>query len=214
MINHKIVKIKRSKKYSDRFIIYLDNKSVLRVSEDAFVLNPLKVGDLLSRSDIKELDNKMNLHKAKDAAYRLLSYRMRSIAELNKRLKEKGYNNLEIDSVISYLIELDYLNDEVFGKAFVLEKVKSKKIGPVALRFEVAQHNLPIELLDKLLDSIYNEYPINDLIIFHLNKKNILKNMSLSKKDVNRLNNFLKRKGFYWDSIKTVYKEWGILISN
>ena len=99
MINHKIVKIKRSKKYSDRFIIYLDNKSVLRVSEDAFVLNPLKVGDLLSRSDIKELDNKMNLHKAKDAAYRLLSYRMRSIAELNKRLKEKGYNNLEIDSV-------------------------------------------------------------------------------------------------------------------
>jgi regulatory protein len=214
MINHKIVKIKRSKKYSDRFIIYLDNKSVLRVSEDAFVLNPLKVGDLLSRSDIKELDNKMNLHKAKDAAYRLLSYRMRSIAELNKRLKEKGYNNLEIDSVISYLIELDYLNDEVFGKAFVREKVKSKKIGPVALRFEVAQHNLPIELLDKLLESIYNEYPINDLIMFHLNKKNILKNMTLSKKDANRLNNFLKRKGFYWDSIKTVYKEWGILISN
>ena len=214
MINHKIVKIKRSKKYSDRFIIYLDNKSVLRVSEDAFVLNPLKVGDLLSRSDIKELDNKMNLHKAKDAAYRLLSYRMRSIAELNKRLKEKGYNNLEIDSVISYLIELDYLNDEVFGKAFVREKVKSKKIGPVALRFEVVQHNLPIELLDKLFESIYNEYPINDLIMFHLNKKNILKNMSLSKKDVNRLNNFLKRKGFYWDSIKTVYKEWGILISN
>ena len=97
---------------------------------------------------------------------------------------------------------------------FFISKVKSKKIGPVALRFEVAQHNLPIELLDKLLDSIYNEYPINDLIIFHLNKKNILKNMTLSKKDVNRLNNFLKRKGFYWDSIKTVYKEWGILISN
>ena len=59
MINHKIVKIKRSKKKLDRFIIYLNNKSVLRVSEDAFILNPLKVGDLLSESDIKELDDKI-----------------------------------------------------------------------------------------------------------------------------------------------------------
>ena len=33
----------------------------------------------------------------------------------------------------------------------------------------------------------------------------------LNKKDKNRLNNFLKRKGFYWDSIVSVYSEWGIL---
>ena len=52
MINHKIVKIKRSKNYSDRFIIYFENKSVLRVSEDAFVLKAMKVGDLLSDSDL------------------------------------------------------------------------------------------------------------------------------------------------------------------
>ena len=110
MINHKIVKIKRSKKKSDRFIIYLKNKSVLRVSEDAFILNPLKVGDLLSESDIKELDDKMNLHEAKDAAYRLLSYRMRSVSELRNRLAQKGYSDLEIENVLKHLIELNYLN--------------------------------------------------------------------------------------------------------
>ena len=211
MINHKIVKIKRSKKKSDRFIIYLNNKSVLRVSEDAFVLNPLKVGDLLSESDIKELDDKMNLHEAKDAAYRLLSYRMRSVSELRNRLTQKGYSDLEIENVVKHLIELNYLNDEDFGKAFVREKVKNKKIGPVALRSELAQHKLANNLLNKLIDDIYDEYPINDLIAFHLNKRKILKNIALSKNDHNRLNNFLKRKGFYWDSIMSVYTEWGIL---
>ena len=211
MINHKIVKIKRSKKKSDRFIIYLNNKSVLRVSEDAFILNPLKVGDLLSESDIKELVDKMNLHEAKDAAYRLLSYRMRSVSELRNRLAQKGYNDLEIENVVNHLIELNYLNDEDFGKAFVREKVKNKKIGPIALRSEVAQHNLTNDLLNKLIDHIYNEYPINDLIAFHLNKRKISKNIALSKNDHNRLNNFLKRKGFYWDSIMSVYTEWGIL---
>ena len=211
MIKHKIVKIKRSKKKSDRFIIYLNNKSVLRVSEDAFILNPLKVGDLLSESDIKELVDKMNLHEAKDAAYRLLSYRMRSVSELRNRLAQKGYNDLEIENVVKHLIELNYLNDEDFGKAFVREKVKNKKIGPIALRSEVAQHNLTNDLLNKLIDHIYNEYPINDLIAFHLNKRKISKNIPLSKNDHNRLNNFLKRKGFYWDSIMSVYTEWGIL---
>ena len=211
MINHKIVKIKRSKKHSDRFIIYFENKSVLRVSEDAFVLNPMKVGDLLSDSNIKELDDEMNLHEAKEAAYRLLSYRMRSIAELSKRLIQKGFNVVETEFVVNHLMELNYLNDEDFGKAFVLEKVKSKKIGPVALKAEVAQHKLSNDLLNKLIDDIYEKYPINDLIIFHLNKRKILKNTVLSKNDHNRLNNFLKRKGFYWDNIMAVYNEWGIL---
>ena len=63
----------------------------------------------------------------------------------------------------------------------------------------------------KLIDDIYEKYPINDLIIFHLNKRKILKNTVLSKNDHNRLNNFLKRKGFYWDNIMAVYNEWGIL---
>ena len=153
----------------------------------------------------------MNLHEAKDAAYRLLSYRMRSVSELRNRLAQKGYNDLEIENVVNHLIELNYLNDEDFGKAFVREKVKNKKIGPVALRSEVSQHKLTNDLLNKLIDDIYDEYPINDLIAFHLNKRKISKNIALSKNDHNRLNNFLKRKGFYWDSIMSVYTEWGIL---
>ena len=211
MRNHKIVKIKRSKRYTDRIIIHLDNKSVFRVSEDAFVLNPMKIGDLISDTDINVLNDKMKLHEAKDAAYRLLGFRMRSIAELSNRLREKGYDNLEIDYVVDYLSNLNYLNDKDFGKAFVLEKVKTKRIGPLALRSEVSQHKLPLELLNKLIDDIYQQYSINDLISFHLVKRKIVKNTVLSKKDQNRLNNYLKRKGFYWDSILEVYNEWGIL---
>ena len=211
MRNHKIVKIKRSKRYTDRIIIHLDNKSVFRVSEDAFVLNPMKIGDLISDTDINVLNDKTKLREAKDAAYRLLGFRMRSIAELSNRLREKGYDNLEIDYVVDYLSNLNYLNDKDFGKAFVLEKVKTKRIGPLALRSEVSQHKLPLELLNKLIDEIYQQYSISDLISFHLVKRKIVKNTVLSKKNQNRLNNYLKRKGFYWDSILEVYNEWGIL---
>ena len=71
-VNHKIIKINRSKRYSDRIIITLDNKSVFRVPEDAFVLSPLNVGDMVSINDINKYDKKMRIQEAKDASYRLL----------------------------------------------------------------------------------------------------------------------------------------------
>ena len=127
-MNHKILKIKRSKRYSDRIIIILDNKSVFRIPEDAFILNPLHVGDEISSKDIKKFDKKMRFKEAKDSAYRLLSYRMRSVSEMKKRLKDKSFSTDEIESTIGHLLKLNYLNDQEFCRAFSNEKVKLKKI--------------------------------------------------------------------------------------
>jgi len=44
MANRKIIKIKRSARYSDRIIIILDDKSVFRVPEDVFILNITTAG--------------------------------------------------------------------------------------------------------------------------------------------------------------------------
>ena len=41
--NLKVVKIKRSTKYSDRIIITFENKNILRVPENVFVLDPIKM---------------------------------------------------------------------------------------------------------------------------------------------------------------------------
>ena len=211
MANHKIVNIKRSTKYSDRFIIYLDNKSVFKVTEDAFVLNPLIEGDTVSSKEIESYGKEMRFQEARDAGYRLLGFRMRSIAEMRNRLREKSFDIVEIDHVINHMLELKYLDDEAFGKAFVREKVKNKKIGPRALRSEIFPHKLPKELLEKLVNEIYEEFNVRDLIVAHLNKRKIQKHRSINNKDQKRLNNFLARKGFSWDSISDVYQEWGLI---
>ena len=126
-MNHKILKIKRSKRYSDRIIIILDNKSVFRIPEDAFILNPLHVGDEISSKDIKKFDKKMRFKEAKDSAYRLLSYRMRSVSEMKKRLKDKSFSSYEIENTIDHLLKVNYLNDQEFCRASSNEKVKLKK---------------------------------------------------------------------------------------
>jgi len=211
MKKRKILSIKRSTRYNDRIIVKLDDKSVFRVPEDAFVLNPLHVGEIVTLDEIEDYDVKMRLQEAKDAAFKLLSFRMRSIAEMRKRLKEKSFSQIEIDHVIDKLTKLNYLNDVEFGKAFVKEKIKNKKIGPKAIKSELFPHQLSPDFVDELIESVYKKYKINDLITFHLKRKKIKKNTQMNKSDLSRLNNYLLRKGFEWDNINGLYVEWGLI---
>tara|TARA_Y100000817_G_scaffold38103_1_gene26221 strand:- start:945 stop:1580 length:636 start_codon:yes stop_codon:yes gene_type:complete len=211
MKKRKILSIKRSTRYNDRIIVKLDDKSVFRVPEDAFVLNPLHVGQTVTLDEIENYDVKMRLQEAKDAAFKLLSFRMRSIAEMRKRLNEKSFSQIEIDHVIDKLTKLNYLNDVEFGKAFVKEKIKNKKIGPKAIKSELFPHQLSPDFVDELIESVYKKYKINDLITFHLKRKKIKKNTQMNKSDLSRLNNYLLRKGFEWDNINGLYVEWGLI---
>ena len=211
MKKRKILSIKRSTRYNDRIIVKLDDKSVFRVPEDAFVLNPLHVGQTVTLDEIENYDVKMRLQEAKDAAFKLLSFRMRSIAEMRKRLNEKSFSQIEIDHVIDKLTKLNYLNDVEFGKAFVKEKIKNKKIGPKAIKSELFPHQLSPDFVDELIESVYKKYKINDLITFHLKRKKIKKNAQMKKSDLSRLNNYLLRKGFEWDNINGLYVEWGLI---
>ena len=211
MKKRKILSIKRSTRYNDRIIVKLDDKSVFRVPEDAFVLNPLHVGQTVTLDEIENYDVKMRLQEAKDAAFKLLSFRMRSIAEMRKRLKEKSFSQIEIKHVIDKLTKLNYLNDVEFGKAFVKEKIKNKKIGPKAIKSELFPHQLSPDFVDELIESVYKKYKINDLITFHLKRKKIKKNAQMNKSDLSRLNNYLLRKGFEWDNINGLYVEWGLI---
>ena len=211
MKKRKILSIKRSTRYNDRIIVKLDDKSVFRVPEDAFVLNPFHIGETVTLDEIENYDVKMRLQEAKDAAFKLLSFRMRSIAEMRKRLKEKSFSQIEIDHVIDKLTKLNYLNDVEFGKAFVKEKIKNKKIGPKAIKSELFPHQLSSDFVDELIESVYKKYKINDLITFHLKRKKIKKNTQMNKSDLSRLNNYLLRKGFEWDNINGLYVEWGLI---
>ena len=112
---------------------------------------------------------------------------------------------------LSELIKLDYLNDTSFAKIFINEKIKNKKIGPKALRSELFPHQLSSELIEKLIKKAYEKNEINKLISYHLNRKKVNRRDKLKKSEFSRLNNYLLRKGFEWDSINNVYHEWDLI---
>ena len=209
--SRKVIKVKRSTKYNDRIIITFENKSLLKVPEDAFLLHPIKIGDSISHKDIKKYDKKMRLQEAKDKAFRLLSYRMRSVGEIKKRLREKSFLLDEIDTTIAHLKKLNYLNDLEFARAFAKEKVKLKMIGPLLLQSQLFKYHIDASLIDQVLSEIYDQIDPHSLIEMHLEKKSITKSNIFDNNQKKKLNDYLSRKGFTWAQINEVCAEWGLI---
>ena len=61
-----------------------------------------------------ELEKK-ELVRAKNTAYRYLSYRPRSYAEVEKKLRHQEFGEALVNAVLSDLVRLGYLNDEKFA---------------------------------------------------------------------------------------------------
>jgi len=178
------------------------------MSEDVFVSANLAVGNEVDELYLVDLEQKENDRKAFYSALTLLNYRMRSTAELRKRLIQKEYYHDTIDRVIEKLNEKKFLNDETFARAFINDKINNRLLGPVALRRELFPHKLDNELIEKLLLKAYEETPEIELVERLLLKRRINEGQKLTQKEKNRLINFLQRRGHTWGVINSVLNKW------
>jgi len=141
------------------------------------------------------------LSKAKESALVYLSYRDRSIAEMNQRLSKKGYPAEVIETVVHNLKKVDLLNDERFALSFSRYKVEDKSWGPEKLRFELYVKGIDKELAEDVLNRIYEKYSQNDLIQKLISKR--LKNQQeVNRAEMKKQIDYLKRRGFRWDVIR------------
>ena len=122
-LQRKIIAIKRKGQKRPKRLITFTDKSVFEISEDVFISIALEIGSEVDDEYLVELEEKENMHQALHAALSLLNYRMRSTAELYKRLTEKGYNPDIVERVIEKLNEKKFLDDEAFARAFMIKSI-------------------------------------------------------------------------------------------
>lgn len=212
MPKRKIVDITPQVRNPKRKTLVFDDGSVFGISEDVFILYNFKVGDKIdddfyNRIFVDELKSKVY-----NSALRLLGYRMRSINELKGRLLEKEYPEKLVNETIDKLLEMGYLNDAEFAKAFANDKVNNKKIGPIALRKEFINYQVDTDIVENAIAHVYKKFPIESLIENLIKKKKIKAGVKLDQKTKKRTIDFLNRKGFTWNDISKVFNELNIVL--
>jgi regulatory protein len=86
-----------------------------------------------------------------EAAAAFVAVRPRSVSETSRRLKYLGYPPGLVEQVITQLVELDYLDDEKFARAWVESRDRARPRGEMALRRELAQKGVDRQLVDQVL---------------------------------------------------------------
>lgn len=201
-----ITKITTQKQNDDRYNIFLDGKYAFSVDQDVFIRFNLKKGKELDEFDIIEIQYGDEIKKAYNKALEFLSYRMRSIKEVEEQLRKKEYNDSIIQEVVFKLKENRYVDDLEFAIAFVRTQWQTNGKGPSVIIRELTAKGIEQDLIEQALTQ-YDQSAQIEKAIHHaervLNKNNKLSTVQLKQK----LEQHLMRKGFSYEIISIVLEE-------
>ena len=141
------------------------------------------------------------LSKAKNIAFRLLKYRIRSEKELSSRLKIRKIPFEIISKVIRDLKELSLINDREFARVWVRESLR-KGLGPLRIRMQLRQKGIEESLITNFLDNPEADQGYAT-IIEGLIKKRLSRYKDKDKLKIKRkLTLYLRSRGFSFKHIQ------------
>ncbi|NIM04721.1 MAG: recombination regulator RecX [Armatimonadetes bacterium] len=148
--------------------------------------------------------------RAKTACLRLLSIRARSRAELQERLKKKGFSAGTIRSVLAELRRMGLVNDKEFARVWVESRLRSKPAGAAALRWGLQRHGVSEKIAAAAVkDAIGEEDELSlalELGRDRLRRIRVEKqsSKSYSKREFERVGRFLAGRGFPYAIVRQV----------
>lgn len=150
-----------------------------------------------------ELEEK-ELTRAKNAAYRLLTYRPRSRVELEAKLRDREFSETAVQEVIDSLVLLGYVNDLRFAAQWSAGRVRLSGYGRRRIEQELRNKGVAGDVIKEALAGIFLDNIEMDTAKQVAEKKlNTMKSVDRETRR-RRLAGFLERKGFSYDIIRTV----------
>jgi regulatory protein len=101
-------------------------------------------------SFIKKITKEQALQKAKH----FCAYQERNHQEVKEKLYGFGLYKKDVETILSELIELDYLNEERFATSYARGRFRIKQWGRVKIKYELKQKNISEYCIKKALTAI------------------------------------------------------------
>jgi len=90
---------------------------------------------------------------AKSSAYKFLSYRPRSINEIQKRLLQK-FDEEIVDITITWLIKNELVNDEKFAIWWTESRVRQKLLSSSMIRKELLEKQVSLNVINNVVRNV------------------------------------------------------------
>lgn len=192
----KVEKLQPSRHVKGRYLLFLEDETLIKVTEGELLDFSLYVGRDLSDEELTRLREKARRSNARARAVSIIGRRALSTEELRRRLIEKGESEDDAQDAVDWLTEIGALDDARYAQS-VVRHYASMGYGPAKIRDELYRRRVPRDLWD---DAMEEEDPA-DAIDRYLASK--LRHVSeRDPKTLKRLGDGLRRRGFRWDDIR------------
>mgnify|MGYP001466609679 CR=1 FL=1 len=197
----KITRLAFQKRNKERVNVYLDEEFAFGLALAEAV--HLKVGQELSETQIEQLKQDDEFHKAYARALDYLSRRPRSEYELSTYLKRKKMSDPHIERILGRLGDLGFLDDLAFATYWIEQRESFKPRGARALRAELRQKGVDATIIDQALsESVVDE----DEGAYRVAAQKMSR--WIDSEDYwqfqKKLGSFLARRGYNWDVVRRV----------
>ena len=122
---------------------------------------------------------------------------MRTIAELRRLLRRKGFRGAEVSGALAKLEDLGYVDDSRYASTFIAFVAVSRAWGPARVRRELASRGVPRDVIEAALkgaavDGILSSANLDRAIAKHLRAHGV----PVDRRGRDRLRAALRRQGF------------------
>ncbi len=153
----------------------------------------------------------MRTKNIKDIAIKYLAYRDHTVYEMIKHLKEKEFDQVEIDNVITELLELKYLDDYNYCRKYMPYSAGKGK-GKEKIKMELVQKGVEKQIIE---EAMIDEEAEGELLSISETERALfqgekaLSHQEITEKTLAKVGRRLSTLGYSTD---VVYKVMGILM--
>ena len=196
-----VTDLRPQKRRKDRISVFLDGEFAFGLQE--MTAARLHVGQSLTEQEIASLKEADSAEWAKQTAFRFLSYRPRSSAEVRRHLRNKDVDDSVIDQVVDRLLELKLLDDLAFAHYWVEQRETFRPRSRRALRHELYQKGLSRQIVEQAVEEVDEMAAARKA-----GAKKALLWRNLAEDEFHlKMRGFLSRRGFDYTAISEVSRE-------
>ena len=200
-----IKEVKPSQRKKGRFLVVLEDETILRVTEEELLRFGLRAGEALEGETLEALRKSARTSQVKARAAGMIGRRALSKSELQRRLVRGGAEESDARAAADWLEDIGAVDDPAYAAAVVRDYGR-RGYGPAKVRQELQRRGVPRELWDEALE----ELPDSGDILDDLIRRRCRGDLS-DPRELKRVSDGLMRRGFSWSQVRAALSRYAEL---
>lgn len=158
-----ILNVKKLRHFS---VVSLEDQE-LKIENEIMYKFKIETGKTFTKDEFNEIIEENRYYYYDRIAVKQLNKSLTK-HELTEFLFKEGANKKLVEALIKKYVEYNYLNDSLYVKLYVDDRINSK--GPKVIKNRLKEKGIEIDLIDQYLLTINEDEVINELVLRTINK--------------------------------------------